>query len=97
MSTGNGSTAKRQLISHLPYMDDLKLYGRNPDQLDGLLHTVRTFSDDIQMKFVLDKCAIADFVNGKLSGHYWGEGRKNGDHQGSGTGSSLQVLGCRRE
>ena len=41
MSTGNGRTAKRQLISHLLYMDDLKLYGRNPDQLDGLLHTVR--------------------------------------------------------
>ena len=69
MSTGNGRTAKRQLISHLLYMDDLKLYGRNPDQLDGLLHTVRTFSDDIRMKFGLDKCAIAHFVNGKLSGH----------------------------
>ena len=50
-------------------MDDLKLYDRNPDQLDGLLHTVRTFSDDIRMKFGLDKCAIAHCVNGKLSGH----------------------------
>ena len=69
MSTGNGRTAKRQFISLLLYMDDLKLYGRNPDQLDGLLHTVRTFSDDIRMKFGLDKCAIAQFVNGKLSGH----------------------------
>ena len=53
-------------------MDDLKLYGRNPDQLDGLLHTVRTFSDDIRMKFGLDKCAVAHFVNGKLSGHNTG-------------------------
>ena len=69
MSTGNDRTAKRQLISHLLYMDDLKLYGRNPDQLDGLLHT---FSDDIQMKFGLDKCAIAHFVNGTLSGHNTG-------------------------
>ena len=69
MSTDNGRTAKRQLISLLLYMDDLKLYGRNPDQLDGLLHTVRTFSDDIRMKFGLDKCAIAHFVNGKMSGH----------------------------
>ena len=48
-------------------MDDLKLYCRNPDQLKGLLHTVRTFSDDIQMKFGMDKCAVAHFVNGKLS------------------------------
>ena len=69
MSTGNGRTAKRQHISHLLYMDDLKLYGRNGNQLDGLSLTVRTFSDDIRMKFGLDKCAIAQFVNGKLSGH----------------------------
>ena len=69
MTTGHGETAKRQLISHLLYMDDLKLYGRNSDQLDELLHTVRTFSDDIQMKFGLDKCAVAHFVNGRLSGH----------------------------
>ena len=69
MSTGNGRNAKRQLISHLLYMDDLKLYGRNPDQLDGLLHTVRTFSDDIPMKFGLDKCAIVHVVNGRLSKH----------------------------
>ena len=69
MTTGHGETAKRLLISHLLYMDDLKQYGRNSDQLDGLLHTVRTFSDNIQMKFGLDKCAVAHFVNGRLSGH----------------------------
>ena len=72
MTTGHGETAKRQLISHLLYMDDLKLYGRNSDQLDGLLYTVRTFSDDIQMKLCLDKCAVAHFVNGRLSGHNFG-------------------------
>ena len=66
MTTGHGETAKCQLISHLLYMDDLKMSGRN--QLDGLLHTVRTFSDNIQMKFGLDKCAVAHFVNGRLSG-----------------------------
>ena len=69
MTTGHGETAKRQLISHLLYMNDLKLYGRNSDQLDGLLHTIRPFSDDIQMKFGLEKCAVAHFVNGRLSGH----------------------------
>ena len=37
-----------------------------------MLHTVRTFSDDIRMKFGLEKCAIAHFVNGKLSGHNTG-------------------------
>ena len=70
MSTGRGETPKRQFVSHLLYMDDLKLYGRNPDQLKGLLHTVRTFSGDIhRWKFALEKCAVAHYVNGKLSGH----------------------------
>ena len=50
-------------------MYDLKLYGRNSDQLDGLLLTVRTFSDDLQMKFGLDKCDVAHFVNGRLAGN----------------------------
>ena len=72
VSTGHGRTAKRQLISHLLYMDDFKLYGRNHDQLAGLLHTVRKFSDDIRMKFGLEKCAVAHFVNGTLSGHNTG-------------------------
>ena len=69
MTTGHGQSAKRQLISHLLYMDDLKLYGRNSDQLDGFVHTVCTFSDDIQMKFGLDKCAVEHFVNCRLSAH----------------------------
>ena len=72
VGTGHGRTAKRQLLSHLLYMYDLKLYGRNPDQLDGSLNTVRTFSDDIRMKFGLEKCAVAHFVKGKLSGHNTG-------------------------
>ena len=69
MSTGHSETAKRQLASHLLYMHDLKLYGKNPDPLKGLLHMVHTFSDDIQTKFGLDKRAVAHFDNGKLSGH----------------------------
>ena len=27
-------------------MDDLKLYGKKDDEFDGLLKTVKTFSDD---------------------------------------------------
>ena len=69
LSTGRGETAKRQLVRYLLYMDDMKLYGRNPGQKKRLLHMVRTFFDDIQMNFGLDKCASAHFVNGKLSGH----------------------------
>ena len=48
------------------------MYGKYPDQLNGLLDTLRTFSDDIRMKFGLDKCAVAHFVNSKLSEHNTG-------------------------
>ena len=37
-------------------MNDLKLYGKNDKELDGLLCTVKKFSDDIGMEFCLDKC-----------------------------------------
>ena len=48
------------LINHLLFMDDLKLYGSNKNQLDSLIQTVRIFSEDIHMKFGLDKCAILE-------------------------------------
>ena len=44
-------------INHLFYMDDLKLFARNDNELTVLLATVKNFSDDIGMKFGLDKCA----------------------------------------
>jgi hypothetical protein len=47
-------------------MDDIKLYGRNDDQLETLLHIVAKFSKDIQMNFGLDKCATATFMKGQL-------------------------------
>ena len=52
-------------INHLFYVDDLKLYGRNDSQMNGLLKTVKMFSDDIHMEFGLDKCAKATFKPGK--------------------------------
>ena len=47
-------------------MDDLKLYGKNNYKLNMLLKTVKTFSDDIGMKFGLEKYAKATFIRGKL-------------------------------
>ena len=44
-------------ISHLLYMDDLKLYGKSSNELESLLNTVRIFSTDISMEFGLEKCA----------------------------------------
>ena len=52
-------------ISHLFYVDDLKLYGTNDNQMTGLVYTVKKVSDDIKMEFGLGKCAKATFKRGK--------------------------------
>ena len=54
-------------ITHLFYMDDLKLYAKNDGDLEGLLATVKRFSDDINMEFGLDKCTKATFKRGRLT------------------------------
>ena len=47
-------------------MNDLKLNGRNDYDLDRLIATVKTFSDDIGIAFALDKCAKAKCIRWKL-------------------------------
>lgn len=42
-------------------MDDLKLFPKVDDNLEGLLQTVRNFSNDIEMKFGPNRCAKAAF------------------------------------
>ena len=52
--TGCGYKIGEEKINHLLSMDDLKLYGKNDKELDGLLCTVKKFSDDTGMEFVLN-------------------------------------------
>ena len=59
-------------------MDDLKLYGTNDSQLNGLISTVKKVSDDIQMEFGLDKSTKATFKRGKKVS---AEGILLNDHQ----------------
>ena len=47
-------------------MDDLKLFAKNGQQLQGFLIVVKQFNGDIRMEFGLDKCAKATFFRGKL-------------------------------
>ena len=56
---------KQTKINHLFYVDDLKLYGTNDNQLAGLINTVKHISVDTKMEFGLDKCAKATFKRGK--------------------------------
>ena len=54
-------------ISHLLYMDDLKLYGQSSNKLESLLNTVRIFSTDISMEMGLEKCATLAIHKGKAT------------------------------
>ena len=64
--TGYGCRISEKSINHLFYMDDLKLFAKHDHELEGLLQTVKKFSDDIVMKFGLEKCAKAAFLEGRL-------------------------------
>ena len=47
-------------------MDDLKLYANNDQRLHDLIDIVSMFSNDIKMKFGLDKCNTLTIKKGKL-------------------------------
>ena len=51
-------------INHLLFMDDLKLYGRSTEEVDKLCGVVHKFSEDIGMKFGMNKCAVLEMKNG---------------------------------
>ena len=51
-------------INHLLFMDDLKLFGKDMEEVEKLCQTVHKFSQDIGMKFGLDKCAVLELKNG---------------------------------
>ena len=56
------------LVNHLLFMDDLKLYGKSQDEIDALLGLVQEYSNDIGMQFGMDKCAVLGIKKGKSSG-----------------------------
>ena len=53
-------------VSHLLYMDDLKLYAKSEEDMTCLANTVRIFSADIGMAFGLDKCATVSAKRGNI-------------------------------
>ena len=52
-------------INHLLFMDDLKLYASNDNELESLVNEVKNYSDDIGMEFGLSKCAVLSVAKGK--------------------------------
>ena len=52
-------------INHQLFIEDLKLYGSNKDQLDSLIQAVRIFSENIRMSFGLETCAVLEMRRGR--------------------------------
>jgi hypothetical protein len=47
-------------------MANLKLIGRSEEELRNGIKTVKTFSNDIKIKFELEKCARVSLKNGTV-------------------------------
>ena len=54
-------------VNHLLYMDDVKLYASQSDDIDSLVQTVRVCTQDLGMKFGIKKCATLVLKRGKIS------------------------------
>ena len=52
-------------ISHLFYMDDLKLYAKDDETLCKMVSATNSFSKDIHMSFGIEKCAKVSLKRGK--------------------------------
>jgi hypothetical protein len=51
LNTGYEQHTTQTKISHLLYMDDLKLIAKSEEELQKQIQRVKIFSDDIHMKF----------------------------------------------
>ncbi|KAI5754277.1 hypothetical protein M8J77_007391 [Diaphorina citri] len=53
-------------ISHLLFIDDMKLFAETEKDLTKMLETAEKFNDTVGMKFNVDKCAIMKIHRGKV-------------------------------
>ena len=47
------------------YMDDIKLFAKNEEELETLIHAVWIYSQDIGMEFGMEKCTMLVIKSGK--------------------------------
>ncbi|KAM3959727.1 uncharacterized protein ACR2FA_006251 [Aphomia sociella] len=55
-----------EVVSHLLYMDDLKLFASKRQDLTKLLEITQDFSNSIRMEFGVDKCAVLHVQRGRV-------------------------------
>ena len=55
----------QEKINHLMNKDDIKLFAKNEKELETLIQTVRIYSQDIEMEFGIEKCAMLVMKSGE--------------------------------
>ena len=63
LGTESGQTP---LVTHLLYMDDVKLYAGNDCHLELQLEVVKRFLNDIGMRFGIEKCRTQTIQRGRV-------------------------------
>ena len=61
----------KERLNHLLFMDDLKLYGSNDNEIDSIVKVVKIASGDIGRQFGFDKCTVLKMKREKQV-HYEG-------------------------
>ena len=64
-TAGYKLSRSQEIVNHLMYMDDIKLFAKNEKELEALIHIVRIYSRDIGMEFGIEKCAMLVMKSGK--------------------------------
>ena len=55
----------KEKLNHLLFMNDLKLYGSNDNEIDSLVKVVKSVSGDIGIQFEFNKCAVLKMKRGE--------------------------------
>ena len=64
-TAGYKLSRSQEKITHLMYMDDIKLFSKNEKELETLILAVRIYSQGIGMEFGIEKCAMLVMKSGK--------------------------------
>ena len=67
VGSGYHFESKGQKINRLLFMDNLKSYTSNEKSLESLIQTLRVFSNDIGMEFVVEICVVLLMKKGKVA------------------------------
>jgi hypothetical protein len=84
-------------ISHLLYMDDLKLIDRSDEELKNEIQILKTLINDIKMKFGLEKCARICLKHGKIYRKQQMGNTMENEIKELRYNEGIQIFGCRRQ